>query len=264
MRATYACSRGVVGESKVDYFRERSRVRGDLLYTAMLPEHVRFDVVSPFGAILSTLTSNGREFALYDPPHRDFLRGPANTCNLARFTQVPIPPFALVELLRGEAPVLVHEPSGARIDWGSGHYVVRVSGKYRAEQEIHLEPRPDDWSRPWTEQRVRVLEVRVEQAGYELYQVELAGHAAVRRAAPRVDPDGLGPDIPPSGPQCGAEVPMRLRMRVPDTDRDLLLQNREIYHNPPIVSGTFEQTPPKGVRSRYSPCPAEVSHARPE
>ena len=84
------------------------------------PDSVRFDVFSPFGVTLSTLTADGRDFALFDMKEKSFLRGPANTCNVARSTQVPVPPFALVQLLRGEAPVLVHEASQASIAWAPG------------------------------------------------------------------------------------------------------------------------------------------------
>src|SRR5688500_15828183 len=62
MRETYACSRGLTGEAKLDYFGEAGRVRGDLWYLVSLPDRVRLDVVSPFGATISTLTSDGQRF----------------------------------------------------------------------------------------------------------------------------------------------------------------------------------------------------------
>src|SRR5687768_3812008 len=66
MRATSSCNRGVQAESKVDYFGEMGRVRGSTLFVTSRPDRVRFDVFSPFGMNLSTLTSNGAEFALLD------------------------------------------------------------------------------------------------------------------------------------------------------------------------------------------------------
>ena len=50
MRASHACSRGVSGEAKLDYFGEQGRVRGNLLYLVSAPDRVRLDVFSPFGA----------------------------------------------------------------------------------------------------------------------------------------------------------------------------------------------------------------------
>lgn len=257
MEQTYACSRGLKGDAKLTYFGDEGRVRGSVLYLTELPDRVRFDVVSPFGATLSTLTTDGKQFALYDLREKQFLHGPANACNLARFTRIPIPPHALVQLLRGEAPVLVHAPEAATIDWESGRYVVRIPSKHQASEEIHLEPVDADYGLDWTRQRVRVLKVAVEQAGVSLYRAELADHRAARTSAPLLDPDGIDPPLPPSGPACSAEVPSRIRLEVPGSGQELILSNTEVVHNPPLYAGVFEQRPPGGVVVRYSPCQRE-------
>ncbi len=254
MHDTYACSRGIQGESKIEYFGERGRVRGSVLYLAALPESLRFDVYSPFGVTLSTLTSDGREFALYDLKEKQFLRGPANACNVARFTQVPVPPFALAELLRGEAPVLVHEPAAATIAW-EGEYVIRITSTRSATEEIHLEPTPADFALPWQQQRVRVTEVRVAQHGLDLYRAYLADHEAAATAAPQKDSDDpTALVLPPSGPPCNAEVPRRLRMVTPDTDQELVFHVKEASHNPPLSPGVFRQEVPRGVTVRFAAC----------
>ena len=254
MHETHACSRGLQGEAKVDYFDERGRVRGNVMYLGVLPDQLRFDVYTPFGVMLSTLTSDGEQFALFDLKAKQLLYGPAAACNVARFTRVPVPPSALVQLLRGEAPVLVHEPSAATIEWDCDHYVIEIRSHHDAREQIHLAPAPADWNLPWQQQRVRLLEVRVSQQGTPLYRAELKDHAIARTAAPRTDPDGLEPDVPPSGPACQAEVPRKLRLLVPETDRDLLLVNREVSHNPPLLENVFRQTTPAGVAARYAPC----------
>ncbi|MEZ4226649.1 MAG: hypothetical protein R3B13_37220 [Polyangiaceae bacterium] len=254
MHETYRCSRGIQGEAKIDYFGDEGRVRGNVLYKAMLIDDLRFDVFSPFGLTISTLTSDGRDFALYDLQQKTLFTGPANTCNVTRFTHVPVPPHALAQLLRGEAPVLVHTPQQATIAWEGGSYVIRVQSKHEATQEIHLEPTDADWLAPWQKQRVRVLEVSVTQQGIDLYRAELQDHEAAKTARPWEDPDGLGGDIPPSGPACDAEVPRRMRLEVPGTDQDLILRVKEAAHNPPLLPGTFQQAPRPGVRVRYSAC----------
>ena len=254
MRESQACSRGVSAEGKIDYYGPNGRLRGSLLYLAMQPESVRLDVYSPFGATLSTLTSDGTHFSLFDLQKRTLSQGVANTCNLQRFTQVPLPPHAFVQLLRGESPVLVHSPPQAVLDWESGSYVVRIQSRFRAEQEIRLVPRDEDYLLPWSQQRLRVLETRVRQAGVELYRVELSGHAPARTAAPHVDPDGLEPPILPSGPQCDAELPRSFRFVVEAAGHDLALSTSESAHNPPLVPGVFTQSPSPGVTVRDSPC----------
>lgn len=251
---TYSCSRGVSGEAEIDYFGDEGRFRGiSLLYAAVLPEQLRLDVVSNFGVVLSTLTADGQEFSLYDLRARSFLRGKATECNVARLTQVPVPPFVLVQLLRGEAPVLVHEPEQASISW-NGNYEIKVRSKHQAEQVIVLEPYASDYDKPWREQRLRVLQVRVEQAGVPLYTAELEGHRARNLAEPWKDPDGFSPDIPPSGPMCSAEVPGRIRLEVPYLGRDIVIKVKDVVQNPPLVAGGFRQNVPAGVRVSRSEC----------
>lgn len=248
------CSRGLSGEGKIDYFGKEGRVRGSLLFMAASPEQVRLDVVSPFGATVSTLTSDGKQFALYDLRQKVFLHGPASACNLAQFTHVPMPPHALVSLLRGEAPLLVHQPPQASLSWEGGRYVVRITSTRSATQLIAISPSDADYDKPFAQQQLSLESVEVRQQDYVLYRAELADHQTARTAPPRSDPDGIDPDVPPSGPECGASVPRRLHLEVPSEEQDLVLSVSEIAHNPPLQSGVFEQRPPGGVVVRSSPC----------
>jgi hypothetical protein len=254
MRETYACSRGVRAEAKLEYFGE-GRVKGSVLYMGALLDQVRFDVFSPFGVTLSTLTSDGDQFSLFDLREKTFLFGPANDCNIARFTRVPVPPFALVQMLRGEAPVLVHEPAQATIEWdGWDGYAIRIQSKHAASQRIHLEPTESTWAEHWQKQRVIVRDVEVSQQGVELYRAEMDDHQSAQTSATMEDPDGIGPGIPPSGPACNAPVPRKLRLLVPDGDQELVLRVKEVTHNPPLIEGVFRQPRPRGVRSQYADC----------
>lgn len=254
LREQQACSRGLSGEGKLDYFGKEGRVRGSLLFMAASPSSVRLDVVSPFGATLSTLTSNGRDFALYDLRQKLLLQGPANACNLAKLTRVPLPPHALVSLLRGEPPLLRHAPQQASLAWEAGRYVIRIAGAHEAMQEIAVSLPDADYAKPYGQQRLQLASVQVKQQSYVLYRAQLAQHEPANTAPPKTDPDGIDPDVPPSGPACGASVPRRLRLEVPAEEQDLLLSIDEIVHNPPLRDGVFEQRAPGGVAVRSSPC----------
>ena len=254
MRATYACSRGVTGDAKIDYFGERGRIRGSMLFVTSRPDRVRFDVVSPFGVTVSTLTSDGRQFSLLDFTSKQFAFGPATPCNVERFLHVPVPPFALVSLLSGEAPVLVHQHSGAQLSWDSGAYLVSIASLHGSTEQIRLEPRPEDWLRPWSEQRLRVREVSVVQQGVELYRAELDAFKEAHTAAPRKDPDGIDPDVMPSGPACNAEIPRHLRIVSQASAQDVVIVQQDVAHNPPLTPGLFRQAPPAGVKVRESSC----------
>ncbi|MCA9584347.1 MAG: hypothetical protein KC657_03210 [Myxococcales bacterium] len=250
MRATQACGNGIQAAAKIDHFGEGGRVRGDLLLFAVKPARLRMDVVSPFGVTLATLASDGKRFSLSDLRDKRFFIGPAEACNIARLTTVPIPGHVLVGLLRGEAPVLKNGGDADKtIEWSRrGYYVVRVRGTRDAEQEVHLAPHPDDFGKPWSEQRLRVKDVLVKQQGVVLYHAELSDHRAAKMAAERVDPDGIDPPVPPSGPMCEAELPRKLHVEVPGKDEDVQFRYDTVTWNPPIIEGLWTQPVPGGVQ----------------
>lgn len=248
MHATLACGSSVQASAKIDHLGEGGRVRGDVFLFASRPARIRMDVVSPFGAALATLTSDGARFSLADLKDRRFFVGPASPCNIARLTTVAVPGHVLVDLLRGEAPVLRHDPDGSTIQWDpSGYWVLILPGAHEAREEIHLAPYPSDWTRPWQTQRLRVLDVRVRQQGYLLYHAELGDHSLAPMAGPREDPDNLQAPLPPSGPFCQAEVPHRIHLEIEAPASDMRVVYQQIFWNPPLPEGTFDQRPAAGM-----------------
>ncbi len=255
MRASDQCGNAVQASAKIDHFGEHGRVRGEVMLFAARPARLRMDIISPFGVTLATLTSNGARFALADLRDKRFYVGPASACNIARLTAVPVPAYALVDLLRGEAPVLKHAPQDAGIVWNpAGYYALTIPSTREAREEIHLAPRPEDWGLPWDRQRMRVLDVRVEQQGYVLYHAAMDDHAATPTAGPRLDPDNLAPPLPPSGPPCDAEIPRKIRVEVPSPSADVRFQYEQLFWNPPLPEGTFEQSAPAGMRAEEVFC----------
>lgn len=255
MKATYACANGVQGEGKIDHVGKTGRVRGDVLMFAINPARVRVDVLSSFGAMIFSLTSDGTDFKMLDTQQKQFLYGPAKACNLARMTQVPLPGHVLVSLLRGEAPLLEHQDDAMSMSWGEGHYAVEIPSTHEAMQRVHLEIYDEDWMKPWADQRVRVTHVEVVQRDFTHYIADLSDHEKAKTAPPRVDPDGLDPDIPPSGGACDAEIPRKIQMVVPYTGDDVVFTYDTVDFNPPIPQGAFTQPVPGGVREVFVDCP---------
>jgi hypothetical protein len=257
MKETFQCERGVHGDAKVDHYSNVGRVRGKALLYAVRPQSLRIDVVGPppFNSIFATLTSDGQQFALADFRRKEFLHGAATACNVARLTQVSLPPHVLVSLLGGRAPLLVHDDARLEMEWSSrGYYIIRIPSTQGADEEVHLSPSPADWGKPWQEQRVRVLEVAVNQRGVELYRAELGDHAWAKTAAPFVDPDGIDPPIPPSGPWCTAELPRTLRLEALAGDQDLSFRYESVELNPPLPAGVFTQPSPPGMEPVFVEC----------
>jgi hypothetical protein len=249
VHATGTCGLGVQASAKIDHIGPKGRARGDLLLYAVSPASLRMDIVSPFGVALATLTSDGQHFALADLREKRFFVGRASACNIARMTTVSIPPFVLGGLLRGQPVLLKHEPTEMTSEWRKdGYYAVTIKSTRQADQELHLAPHPDDWDKPWAEQRMRLLDVTVRQQGIVLYHAELSGHAAAQTAKPRIDPDGLDAPVPPSGPECNAEIPRKIHVEVPGSEIDVVFQYDSVVWNPPIIDGLFQQQPPGGMQ----------------
>ncbi|WP_394821215.1 hypothetical protein [Pendulispora albinea] len=257
MHATTSSCVAVQAKAKIDHFGKQGRLRGDLLMMVAVPARIRMDIVSPFGVTVATLTSDGRNFSLADLRDKRFYTGPAKACNIARLTTVPVPGPVLVDLLRGEAPILKHglaaglsgPNTGSRIAWsGDGYYVITLTGANATTEEIHLAPRPDDLAKPWTEQRLRVLEVTVRQQGLVLYRAELEDHASTPMSTARVDEQGIDPPIPPSGPVCTAELPRRIHVVVPGLKEDVIFRYDDVLWNPPLPRDIFTQPQPAGLQ----------------
>lgn len=255
MHASFACANAVQATGKLDQFAIVGRVRSELMLFAARPARLRMDIVSPFGVTVATLTTDAGKFSLADLRDKRFYVGPAAACNIARLTSVPVPAHVLVELLRGEAPVLKHDAQQATIAWDPhGYWVLSIPSTRGASEVIHLAPRPQDWSLPWDRQRMRVLDVRVDQQGYELYHASLDEHAGAPTAGPREDPDNLAPPLPPSGPVCDAEIPREIRLQVADPKADLRLLYDNLSWNPPLPEGSFVQQAPPGTRTEPVDC----------
>ncbi len=259
VRALQSCSRGIQADATLDYFDQNGRVRGHLSLLASLPDRIRLDAYSPFGVNLSTLTSAEGRFGLYELGPRTYYEGPARACNMARLTGVALPPAVVVQLMRGDAPVLVHQPRSTSIEWVSswladGAYRLTVPGQFESVERITMALHPDDFERPFNEQRLRVTEVELEQQGIPVFRVLLDGHRPAEMAAPRRDSEGLASPIMPSGPRCTAELPRRIRILVADGERDVVLAYRQVVHNPPLLAGVFSQVAPGGVVVRRTTC----------
>ena len=257
-----ACSRAVQGDAKLMVSGPFLKVHGNLLYRAEVPEKLRFDVYSPLGVTLSTLTSDGSKFALYDLSQKTFVYGPARTCNIRRFTQVAVPPFALVELLRGRPPVLAHEPIDATLRFarplfGDGFYEVRIEGQRESTETIVVEVARQDYERPLDQQRLRLRRVRVEQQGTLLYEVKLEDYRSRRRALVEQTQEekelGVFPP-PPTGPPCSAELPSRLSFSVGRRGYRLSVLNQDVVHNPASAASVYTQPIPEGVHTVFSDC----------
>ena len=222
---------------------------------AARPARIRMDIVSPFGVALATLTSDGQRFGLADLRDKTFFTGPAAACNIARLTTVPVPGHVLVDLLRGEAPVLKHEGGGATMAWDShGWWVLAIPGTREATEEIHLAPRPTTGPAHGTSSgcacstcascsRVRALPRGAERPRERADRGTARGPgqpraAHSRRAAPCATPRSRA----------------RSTSRCPVPEADVRFTYQQLEWNPPLPEGTFVQPVPQGMRVEPVTC----------
>lgn len=257
-----SCSRAVSGEARLELKGPFVDITGRLLFKAQAPDRLRFDLYSPLGVTISTLTTRGDDFSLYDLSSARFFYGPSKACNLARFTRVHVPPPALVELLRGRPLVLDHEPEKQRLrfarPWFSeGKYVIRIDGDHDSRQWLTLRVAPEDYDLPIEVQRLRLTRVVVRQAGQLVYEVKLSDYRRAERAPNKLSMHekemGISA-VPSTGPHCEAELPHHLSFNVGRGGYRLELSAAELWHNPPDVPAVFRQEPPQGVQSQWRDC----------
>ncbi len=243
MRATVACGVGVMATATID--RREGGSHREVVLIVSHPTQLRMDLLNSSGNSISTLTSDGTEFQLLDGLSGNFVYGNAKPCNLARLIGVAVPDHLFMDTLRGQTPVLAHKDEDANIEWDrTGFYVLTLRGTRDSAEEIHLVPYADDWNKPWTGQRLRVLEVIVRQQGFAIYHLVMSEHARRATAGPFVDPVN-GVPIRPSGPQCDAELPTRIRIELPRDELQLHYHNVE--WNPPLQPGLFRQVAPSTI-----------------
>ena len=257
MRASAPGCRAIQANAKVDRRGDGCRVDGYLMMLLESPQNIRMDIVS-FGTTIATLTSDSKRFALMDMREKRFYVGSARPCNLARFTRVPIAGTALVELLRGQAPVLRdwQRSTGQEAPaWNNaGRYVVVLKDAHGNEEEIQLAPHPADLGKPWSAQRVRVHEVTVRQKGLVWYRAELSDHEPAPMGKESVDPDGIEAPVSPSGPMCTADIPRRIQVEVPWLGENVRFRFDDVTWNPPLSEGVFRQSQPGGTQLVPAEC----------
>ncbi len=264
-----SCSRALRAEAKLSFSGDGRRLAGKVLYQVQAPNRVRFDIFSPFGVTLSTLASDGRIFSLYSIEEKAFLYGPSKSCNVQRFTQVPVPTEAFVEILRGRAPVLIHEEFQSQLEYRTpflegGYYEITIASVHGAQEKIQLAIPPEQYSWPIEQQRPRLLGVSVSQNQRELYRVDLSDYSVPEVAsavgASTNEAEGgaalgfLLESVQPSGPVCDAELPGSIRIYVPSSGYSLALDNVELIHNPTLANSAFVQPQPPGIAPMFADC----------
>ncbi len=225
--------------------------RGDAQLLVAEPRSLRLEVNTTFGVALLQLAAREHMSAV-DPRNRVFSEGPNDACTLQAWLGLPIPPDLLVSVLRGSVPVIVHSKSS--LAWTNDGAWELVFDGGDLQEVVHLDVASERRDSPWFQQSFSLRDAEVRIGSRVLWRLETDKHAPAPLAPALVDPDGIDDPVPPSGPACGATLPMRVVLTLPERHASLRLDLHDAAWNPPLVDSSFTLARPEGFRREVLRC----------
>ena len=254
LRASTACAQSVRVDDASASVPKVPIVKLGAMAIAERPNHFRFDL-SAFGQLAATILCDGTTLQFYNLRDHQTQQFPATSEALASAVGIGVTPNVIVALMLGRAPVLVHSQTPS-VRWESGHYVVELDGANAWHERIELIPRESDWSKPWQEQRMRLLRVRVSKEGLDLYDARLADHKIIVAApsASASQPTSLcNPELDAVlGTTCNSgnrapikceDVELPTDVEIESGGRTVSIHEKKVVLNPPIDPAVFSATP---------------------
>jgi hypothetical protein len=212
------------GEARMSFNSPQGKIKASVRMMAAKGGHLRFDVVSPIDAPLSTLVTSNGEFALLDSRENRHYYGPASPCNLARLLMVALTPTDVLAALGGAVPTIKHDSATLRWDDRAGQEVLTLVGAKQI-QTIRLDGRDRSW-------RVLSSEMRSKKGG----RVQLAlAFGQYRKAGKLV-------------------VPATIAVRQPRRNAELELAFKRQETNISLPKAAFERPQAGGLPSRRVSC----------
>jgi hypothetical protein len=250
LRASTACAQSVRVDDASASVPKVPIVKLGAMAIAQRPDRFRFDF-SAFGQPAATLTCNGSTLTFVNLRDHQTQQLPASADALASSVGIGVTPNVIVSLMLGRAPVLVHSQTPS-VRWESGHYVVELDGSNAWHESIELIPRESDWNKPWQEQRMRLLRVRVSKEGLDLYDAHLGDHAVIQAApsASSSQPASLcNPELDAVlGTTCNSgnsapikceDVELPMDVEIESGGRTVSIHEKKTVLNPPIDPKSF-------------------------
>jgi hypothetical protein len=247
LRASTACAQAVRVEDASASVPKVPIIKLGAMAIAERPNHFRFDL-SAFGQPAATILCDGTTLAFVDLRNHQTQQFPATAASLAAAVGIGVTPNVIVALLLGRAPVLVQSQTPS-VRWESGHYVVEIDSTNAWHERVELIPRESDWKKPWQEQRMRLLRVRVSKDGLDLYDAHLGDHAIVKAApppatstSPLCDPtlDAVLGKCTVSGSAIACDdVELPMDVEIQSGGRTVSIHEKKVVLNPPIDPAVF-------------------------
>jgi len=126
--------RSLEGVAKVRVVSGGKTVSGTQVLFAEKPDHLRAEVLTPFGSPLLMLATDGTALTAMVPGENRFYRGEATSSSLMRFTRMPLKLEDLVHILLYQVPVIGHDRRSLEVEDGEVYRLTLVDGDGRRQE----------------------------------------------------------------------------------------------------------------------------------
>ncbi len=240
-RSTRAYVTSFVGEARVEQRGDGGRVRATLMMMVEPPNHIRIDVSTQFGPVM-TATYNGDVFAMFDIGRKRYRYGQNCEREIGRKLGVPFTASEMVMILLGDAPYRGELGQGAP-SCGAHGYETTTKLKDGRTLTQAFDVREVDVDREPYEQRLRLREATMHSAdGKVQWHVSYDDYEVVRA------PLGSHKEVQ------GVAMPTQIQLEVPSEDINTVFNFKDIELNRALPKGAFQQEPDTSVDVRYMDC----------
>jgi len=101
--------RSFVMQGTIQVKTPEDELYGDHVIKGVFPDHLRADVLGPFGRPVLTFLSSGNRLIVLDYRENQAFVGPASRQNVARFLGLALSPAEIYTILSGSVPLLPHD-----------------------------------------------------------------------------------------------------------------------------------------------------------
>lgn len=212
------------GQSVMEYWLGKDRVKGDVLVMGKPGAHVRFAALSPAGnSTLAEMACDGKQFAYLDLQKNCQLTGPCDVNSIAQFLRVQLEPEDFVGLALGTPPILANPTGTVTWDGKSGHEQIALSSP-EGKQTFEIDARGGKWD--------VIKSTRTGADGKLVWSVENFDFTDVKDDAGAMQ-----------------RVPLKSHVTSPQGKADLSVEWKDRALNKAIDDGKFVMTIPDGLPS---------------
>jgi hypothetical protein len=217
------------GESVMDYWLGKDRVKTSVLVMGQAGAKVRFNGLSPAGGnVMMDLACDATDFHFLDTQRNCVLSGPCNAQSISELLHIELAPDDFLHLALGTPPPIDH-PTG-KVTWDGGvERVELTSADGSATQKLAIDTRDNHWDVTSSE--------LVGRDGKTVWKVENTDYQAV-------DDDRT---------HGKTRVPGKSRFTSPRDKADVVVEWKQLKVNPALEDAKFQLELPAGLPVCHGP-----------